>query len=140
MTNCRVGEGDLNIACIAVLYLNHNWQQVLFTLAILFFDILEITQTMARWNVRTTLGLVEGTRSRIQAAGAVVLEQHAKFLNNYMGRSVYTMVCVHFALRAFRCARDTQTFTFGEFHEQYCQGEDREALFCYRYNKQNKKL
>lgn len=125
---CNTDSRDLDIACPIEAFIEHVPKQTAFALALVLVDVGEIVAIMRAW-----LG-----RGKHNAVYPVMLQAHARFLNNVLGRYGYRLIFVHFMLRGAATLRDCFQMIFGEFNENYCKGEDREASYCYKYNQQNK--
>ena len=110
-------------------FIEHVPKQTAFALALVFVDVFEIVTVMRAW-------LGRGGSNKLYP---VMLEAHGKFLNNITARFGYAFVVLHIAMRGWITLRDCFQIVFGEFNESYCKGEDREASYCYKYNRENGK-
>ena len=128
--SCKQGEQEKDpaVACYNVTYIVHTMKYTLFTFVIVFCDVIEIINTMRKWNTSGAYNM-----------NAVVLKQHRELLNNYMGRFLYRLLMAHWGVRAFVTCQEGFLFAFGEFNERYCEGAEREETLCYAWNQENKR-
>lgn len=134
--DCRVGpnEKSLSVACQSVTVLTHSRKFILYTLIIVLCDLWETRETMLQWT-RPTQGVPGGVDV---GPGVLVNAKHAEFLGAYMRRFSYKYLALHFAVRYFDIVRSVFVMAFARFNESYCSGENREVVYCYKYNSENK--
>jgi hypothetical protein len=124
---CRTEDKDMDTACPVNAFIEHSFKQTMFALALVFVDVTEIVTIMRAWT----------GKGRGNAAHPVMLEAHGRFMNNICARFGYGFVILHIIIRGWTTLRDCFQIVFGEFNENYCKGEDREASYCYKYNREN---
>jgi hypothetical protein len=124
LLSCSTGpdETDLTVACFTVVHLTHEAHLVLFTLLILICDMVEARQTMLRWNDRKS------------STSTVVNDAHARWIDAYMTRFMYTGFWAHVFFRLYDVIRVGFNVAMSEFNTRFCTGDDRPVHLCYKYN------
>ena len=130
--SCVTGEKetDLSVACFTVSYITHETRFILYTFFVLVCDLAEAITTMRRLNAGA------GNDKHAHMA-AVVNDAHARWIDNYMTRFMYTAFAIHIGLRGWDVVRSGFNVAFGVFNEKFCSGDpaSRPAHLCYKYNK-----
>ena len=129
---CRnMEEEGPETACPSMVLLTIKQSFVLYTLFLIVCDVMEVWRVMIVWNAAAASGRAAG--------GQVVLNQHKKFVAEFMKRLLYGAILVAWYMKSYDSLKMAFNLAFSEFNDTYCSGPGREPHLCYKYNQEKKK-